>query len=210
VVSVRLLLVRHGETVWNANQRYQGQCDVPLSPEGRRQARQLRERLRRETVHAVYASDLSRARETAEIILEGSGVAPTLVSELREMSFGAWEGMRHDEIEAAYPEQLRAWIADPVNVAPPGGETLASLFERSVAVLGRVTSGHDGQTVLVVAHGGPLRMILCHLLEVRPELYWRLGLRPASLTAVDLYPEGAIVGVLNDTCHLDGWWHESS
>jgi len=77
VVSVRLLLVRHGETVWNANQRYQGQRDVPLSPEGRRQARQLRERLRRETVHAVYASDLSRARETAEIeeILLRSGAS---------------------------------------------------------------------------------------------------------------------------------------
>lgn len=198
----RSLLVRHGETTWNAEGRYQGQTDVPLSGVGRWQARMLARRLAREDIDVIYASDLRRAWGTAEVIAATHGLPVRAEPRLREIGFGAWEGLTNREIEERAPEALAVWHDDPLNTAAPGGETLAQVAERVGSALDDITEGHSDETVLVVAHGGTLRLLLCLGLRVSPAIHWQFRLDVASLSEVDIYEEGAIVNSLNDTSHL--------
>ncbi len=220
---IRLLLVRHGVTIWNQQIRYQGHHDVPLGDEGRAQAERLAARLAGESIDAVYTSDLARARETAEVATRRHGVRLTETPALREMCFGAWEGMRYDEIAVTARDHWEAWIRDPVGVRPPGGESLEQVRARIVAFFHSVVklppadgeatdrfsyrgagepARGDQRTILFVTHGGPVRVLLTHLLNMPTRRYWQFGVRPASLTALELYPDGAIAEVIGDTSHL--------
>ena len=222
---IRLLLVRHGVTAWNQAGRYQGHQDVPLSDAGREQARRVADRLRGETITTAYSSDLQRARETASIVLGERGVSLQIAPALREMAFGAWEGLTSSQVAERYPTEWAAWIRDPIAArAPGGGEGLSELsarvtdFYRSVAPLavtdtaqpdwftyraaGESADGTTG-TVLVVSHGGTVPALLAYLFGVRIDLYWRFGIRPASVSIFDVYPEGAIADVIGDTSHLN-------
>jgi broad specificity phosphatase PhoE len=139
-----LLLVRHGETDWNAEGRLQGQTDRPLSDFGRRQARQLAEQLENEELAAIYSSDLARARETAEIVGERVGLPVELDPDLREKDWGTWEG-------------LTAVERDRVEFV---GESTRAHQERMLRSLARISTQHpDGGTVLVVTHGGSMRRV---------------------------------------------------
>ena len=138
-----LLLVRHGETDWNADGRLQGQTDRPLSEDGRRQARQLADELASEELEAIYASDLSRARETAEIVGERVGLATVLDPDLREKDWGTWEG-------------LTAVERDRVEFV---GESTEAHQERTLRALQRIAERHPGGRVLVVTHGGSMRRV---------------------------------------------------
>lgn len=138
-----LLLVRHGETDWNADGRLQGQTDRPLSEFGRRQAKQLADELGDDEIDAIYASDLSRARETAEIVGERLGLTVALDAGLREKDWGTWEGLTSVE-------------RDRVEFV---GETTEAHQERVLAALGRIAERHPGGRVLVVTHGGSMRRV---------------------------------------------------
>jgi broad specificity phosphatase PhoE len=221
---IRLILVRHGVTEWNQIGRYQGQKDVALSNAGREQARRVGERLQTETITAAYASDLQRARQTAAIAIDERDVQLQTTPALREMAFGAWEGLNASEASSRYPAEWAAWIRDPVANAPPGGgeditalharvrgffQSVVSFPEREAAqpdwfsyrAAGQGASG-PAETILVVSHGGTVRALLAHLFEVPMHLYWRFGIRPASVSILDVYPEGAIAEVIGDTSHL--------
>jgi len=199
---VKLILVRHGRTEWNAEGRFQGQSDVPLNAAGRRQAAALSRRLSREPVTAVYASDLQRAHETALCIAAAHGLGVYSEPRLREMSFGAWEGLTFDEIERRDPPGLAAWQADPLNVAPPGGETLAQLAARVEAALNEIVQTHRDETALLAAHGGSLQALLCLAFGMSLQRYWQFRLDLAAVSELYVYPEGAILTLLNDTAHL--------
>lgn len=197
-----LLLLRHGRTAWNAQGRYQGQTDIALSAAGRRQARHLAERLRREEIDAFYASDLKRAWKTAEVIAAAHGMAVEAEPRMREICFGAWEGKTHDEIEAEEPEALHRWYEDPLGSAPPGGEMLGAVVQRVRASYETLVGRHQDETVALVAHGGTLRLLLCVALGIPPDNYWQFSFDEASLSELGVYEEGAILNVLNDTSHL--------
>jgi len=199
----RLLLLRHGRTAWNAQGRYQGQTDVPLNPAGRRQARRLADRLQSEAIDALYASDLQRAWQTAEAVVRAHGLSVEPEPRLREISFGAWEGKTHDEIEAQDAQALHQWYDDPVRTAPPGGETLKAVVQRVQEAYEDLLKHHAEETVALVAHGGTLRVLLCIALEVDPANYWQFNFDEASCSQIDIYDQGAILNVLNDTSHLD-------
>jgi broad specificity phosphatase PhoE len=146
--------VRHGETDWNAEHRWQGHSDTQLNELGRSQAHRLAGEL--EDVDAVYSSDLSRARETAEILAERLGLEVRLDARLRERGFGAWEGLTMNEIELVFPEAQARWRAgDPAGV---GEESFEAFADRVGEFLEEIGRGHDGETVLVVAHGGTIRV----------------------------------------------------
>lgn len=195
----RLLLVRHGETNLNTQSRMQGQSDEPLNERGRGQAEALRERLAGETVHAVYASDLRRAWETATLI----GCMPvTADPRLREMNFGEWEGLSYADIQARDKDVLARWGAEVMDFTPPGGENLRQFAKRVEPVLGELAQKHEKETVLIVAHGGSLQLLIALALGLSPEKYWQFYLKPGSLSELSLYPEGAIINLLSDTCHL--------
>ncbi|MCL5075761.1 MAG: histidine phosphatase family protein [Chloroflexi bacterium] len=198
----RLFLVRHGAALAMNTLRYQGHSDVPLSPLGLKQAEYLHQRLLNEPLEAIYSSDLQRASETAQIIARGHKLVPVLRRELRERCFGGWEGLTYAEIRLDYPELIGALHGDPKDAAPPDGESLAQL-ERRVSIIFVDIEQWNG-VVLIVSHSGPLRLLLCRLLGLPSGSYWQLRLDYASLSIVDIYPEGAILSLLNDTCHLRG------
>jgi broad specificity phosphatase PhoE len=150
-----LWLVRHGETDWNRERRFQGHADPPLNETGRAQARALAAELAAEQVDAVYTSDLARARETADILAADLGAEAVAMRELREIDVGEWQGLTWTEIEERFPEGVRAWQEHGHGWT--SGETYAALGARVVAALERIASDHPGGRVLVVGHGGTVR-----------------------------------------------------
>jgi alpha-ribazole phosphatase len=194
---LRLLLARHGETELNGTRRFQGHRDPPLSDHGRIQAERLAAVLQKEPIDAIHASDLRRARRTAERIGAACGVSCRPWRALRELSFGGWEGRTFAEIERADPERAAAWVRDPASHSPPGGETLERLRRRVTAFRCRVERDHAEQTVLVVAHGGPLRVLMSEAMGLPPDRCWRLEVAPGSLSELHLHPEDAVLARLN-------------
>lgn len=148
-------MVRHGETDWNRESRFQGRSDPPLNAAGRRQARELALRLGNEALDAVYASPLRRAYETAEIVAGRLGLEVQAVDALGEVFLGAWEGLTLPEIETRFPDGYRRWVDH--RDGWHGGETYDELGRRVVAALLEIAGAHDGGRVLAVTHGGPIR-----------------------------------------------------
>jgi phosphoserine phosphatase len=198
---VRLLLARHGESMWNAERRFQGSTDVPLSPRGRAQAEALARGLRRYRVGAAYVSPFRRALETAELALKGTGIPVVVLDDLRELSLGQWEGCTVDEIRAQDGDPYVAWLRAPHDCPPPGSEPLPVVSDRVRAAVDRIAAAHPGRDdVLVVAHGGVISVYACHLLGCSFNRLWRLRVDNASLTVVR--PPRLVS--LNETGHLAG------
>lgn len=172
--SRHLLLVRHGQSEWNAEGRWQGQADPPLSELGEEQARDAATRLAGTGFTAVISSDLRRARRTAEILAEALGLPVAVDPDLREIDVGDWQGLTRAEIEAGWPGELADW-SEGRSESPPGGETRAHLAERARGALVRAAGGADpGDRLLVVAHGALVRH-LDRLLGLEPHPVTNLG-----------------------------------
>jgi alpha-ribazole phosphatase len=207
---MRLLLTRHGQTDWNIAGRYQGQSDIPLNQTGQSQAEQLAKRLSMETIHAVYASDLSRAADTAHKIMSmqehthSGHLAAALHTDLRwrELSFGDWEGMNYKEMSAHSPDVFAKWMLDPQHVSTPNGETLDHLAERVHAAFVELKNKHKDETVLVVSHSGALQALLAFTLGVDLNRYWQFRISQASLSELNVFPDSVTLNLLNDTTHL--------
>ena len=165
VLLTRILALRHGETAWNRDTRIQGHIDVPLNARGQWQARRAAEALRAEPIAAVYSSDLSRARQTAEAVAEALGHTVSTHAGLRERHFGEFEGKTWAEIETGWPEQALAWRKRVPEFAPTGGENLLTLRERIARTVNELAARHPGEQVVMVAHGGVLDVLyrLCLL-----------------------------------------------
>jgi len=198
---LHLILVRHGETEWNVQGRYQGESDVPLSDLGKLQAELVAERLVDQKIDAIYASDLKRALKTAKIIAEKH--SPKIISEprLRELKFGVVEGLTFDQAEAQYPNMVSAWL-DDFNNTPEGAETIQAFNARIVSLLESLRQEHNGQVVLLVGHGGSLSEILRVVLGLSREKRWYLEMENASLSEVLIAEDYISLRRLNDTCHL--------
>ena len=156
-------LVRHGETEWNRVGRWQGKTDIPLSDAGRAQAHELKERLRDRGITRIHASDLSRARETAEIVAAALGPAPLLVrldARLRERGFGCFEGLTRQECERLHPEAWARYVADRRST-PPDAEPQPEVVSRMLAALTDIArEAPEGSGILVVSHGGAIRSFI--------------------------------------------------
>jgi alpha-ribazole phosphatase len=185
--SFRLWLVRHGATIWNAEGRFCGESDIPLSAQGEAQARWLSQRLSSVNVAAIYASDLLRARQTAEQIARQQ-VPLHFTALWRELDFGRWEGLTYSEIVALPANDLR-FFNDSLHFAPPGGESLTDLSQRvQQAFTTLVADARESRDLVLVSHGGALRVLLCLLLHVPLVYQWQFQLAPGSLSALDLTP----------------------
>jgi broad specificity phosphatase PhoE len=199
----RLYLLRHGETEWNAENRICGRTDAPLSAAGRRQALRLAARLKPIAFEALYSSPLARASATAHLIAPAVGLEPILSESLVELDYGEWEGKNWEEISRHYSETLRAWEADPAELAPPGGETGLAAQQRAVAFLDLLATRHTEGPVLVVFHKTVCRLAICHVLGIAPSEYRRrLVLDNASLSIIQSQPDGWQLLTYNDTAHL--------
>jgi broad specificity phosphatase PhoE len=205
--SLRLLLVRHGETVWNQENRWQGQADVPLSESGEVQAQRLAQRLRAEgrQIHALYTSDLSRAFRTAEIVGGALGIEPLCEEGWREMDIGRWSGLTTAEVATRYAgewERLRTGEDLPRG----GGETFAQFQGRLVQSVERLLDRHPGQRVMIVSHGGAVRAFLLHCRRLGMNQFRQIEkIGNTALSEVSIFADGrATIHVVNDINHLDG------
>jgi len=199
---VRLIVVRHGETLYNVQGRFTGQTDIPLSALGERQAAALGKRLAAEPLVAIAASDLQRARVTAQAIARYHKLPVQEEADLREMTFGAWEGSTYDEIMARDADLVQRWLSDPTIYAPPGGETVIQLRDHVVRALERWQMRCPETTILWAVHGGVIEVLLCHLLGVDLKLRWQFRHENASITEIDLNGKDATVVRLNEVTHL--------
>jgi len=203
---MEVTLIRHGPTQWNATRRFQGRTDLPLSGEGRRQARAIAVALESETFDRIYSSDLTRAFETATILAASRGLGVTRDARLREFDFGHWEGMTWNEIVAAYPHLAGRGSTAATLYAPEGGETFEEVCERVRSFFDDIWRDGAVQSAAVVTHAGPLHAVLSVLhLQERNEAGDALSLRftPGGITRLRADGGRATVLTLNDVRHLD-------
>jgi broad specificity phosphatase PhoE len=218
----RLYLVRHGATQLSAEDRFAGSTDVALSEEGRAQAAALGRRLRGERITFAFASPLSRARETAEIVSAACRVPTELADSLREIGHGHWEGMTRHDVEAQFPAEYASWETDPFTFAPRGGESGVAVLARALPFIRHILERHAGERVLVVSHKATIRLVLSSLLGFDPRGYRdRLDQAPACLNVLDFRDHvRARLMLFNDTshyapspetphAHLSKWWDPS-
>ncbi|MCB9728304.1 MAG: histidine phosphatase family protein [Deltaproteobacteria bacterium] len=200
---MRLLLVRHGLTDWNATGRAQGHSDIALGPEGREMARALAARWADVRLDAAYASDLCRARETAEILVGDRGLAIEQSPALREIALGAWEGLRGEEILRDHPAEREAWVRTPASARPPGGESMTELQQRVAAHIDALAERHAGAHVLVVSHGYAILSYVCHVLGLPLDRFRSLWIDPTGVTEIRFDGARRSLRRLNDTSHLE-------
>jgi len=205
----RLLLVRHGETNWNRDKRFQGQIDVPLNDQGRSQAAKAAQFLQAVTLDRAVTSPMLRPKETAEVIVkEHPHITLELDERLREISHGLWEGKLEEEIAVDYGHELEQWKVAPETVQMPEGENLQQVWDRAIAAWNDIVASAPGDhptTILVVAHDAVNKAILCYLAGLGPEAFWTFKQGNGGVTVVD-YPRGSgqphILQAINITTHF--------
>lgn len=227
-----LYMVRHGATEGSDAKRYKGSIDVPLSEKGVEQIKRLSEYVVQyclkgsNNLSAVYCSPLIRSLKSAEIIAKPFGIKPVVIPDLRERSFGIWEGMSFDEISEKYPEEFKAWADNPVKFSPMQGESTLEVRDRVVKALNKILEKHSVQNssklfnivqngaalnnveqslttlnnIVVVAHGGVNRIMLCYLLGVPLENIFRIEQDFAALNIIEFWDNYPVVKLINYTC----------
>lgn len=196
--KTRVYLIRHGEVEGAGVSRYNGHADVALTELGVAQYHDLKKRFHGASITACYTSDLTRCVVGARILGAHLGVEPVMERSLRELNIGAWEGKTWDELQAGYPEQWQARLADLVNYRVPGGENLLDLQGRIMPVIDRFVAQHRGEEILVVAHGGANRVILLNAIGAPLSALFAIEQNYCGLNIIDYYADGqAVVKLLN-------------
>ena len=211
---MKILLARHGETPWNAEGRYQGQVDIPLSDTGLQQAAALGQRLQSLQITRAVASPLSRATRTAQLALGEPRVAMLTFDEgLLEIGHGEWEGLTTSEIEARDPDRLQAWRGAPDTVQMPGegGESIQQVQDRAWPALQRACAGLGADdTLLIVAHDAVNRVLLCKILGIPLARMWSYRQAPATLNLLQgTHVDALEVVRLNDCAHHTAFFGEA-
>ncbi|SEA20218.1 alpha-ribazole phosphatase [Selenomonas ruminantium] len=199
----KVIFIRHGQTEWNVTGRYQGQSDVKLTEDGKKQAEKLADNFPVAKVDAIYASDLCRAMVTAETIAAKFGLKVQAEPAFRELSFGDWEGLTYQQIVDKWEEAMANFLQRPDILEIPGGESFPAVQQRAMKRLNELIEKHDGQTIVVVAHGAVLRTMLTAALHMPLQYLW--SIRQFN-TAVNIVRYDAdanpTVELLNSTAHL--------
>ncbi|MFN8378756.1 MAG: histidine phosphatase family protein [Anaerolineae bacterium] len=198
-------LIRHGQTEWNAEGRWQGQLDVPLSSEGRSQARALAKHLAHSGIGAVYASDLMRAAETGRILAEAARAPLYLDNRLRELNLGVFQGLTHAEIRERYAEDEQQMQAAYMDHVVPRGESRRAMQRRMYDAWLEIVARMDTQPVAIVSHGGAIRILLLRLLDPLDHAQvMTLQISNTACTVLGVHPDGRVeLLVAADYSHLE-------
>jgi len=194
----KLILIRHGQTEWNLKKRYCGYIDLELNKNGKLQAGKLHKKMKCQVVHKIYASDRKRAIETAKIVFKNQHIK--ILPGLREIHFGVFEGLNHDEILEKYPQIYKKWLKDPYCITIPKGENLNIFKRRVVSAIKKIVKENLGKTVAVVCHGGAISIFINHLLKSKD--FWTQIPKSTGLSIIEFERDKAKVKVFNDVSHL--------
>lgn len=198
----RLYLLRHGETEWNIKRITQGSTDIKLTSRGLNQAQSAANRLVNEEIDYIYASNLSRAYETARIIGETLGINVETDKGIREMNFGGWQGLSVEDLKSRYPKEHIVWRSEPHKWSLEGAETLLQVQERTLETVNSLRKKHPNKNVLLVSHGAAIKALLLGILDIDLSNYHKLASSNTGLSIVDYKRDYPVVSLLNDTCHL--------
>jgi alpha-ribazole phosphatase len=180
----RIYLIRHGQTAWNAEGRWQGTMDVPLGATGHEQARQLAVSLQDRSITAIYSSDLTRARTTAEPLAQIKHLPIHQEARLQEINFGVFQGMTHEEIRQKYPVEERALFTNYMDSAAPEGESRRQMQARVFSVWQEILANEAGPEIVIVTHGGPVRLLLMKLFPEQMERLMKVPIPNTSVTTI--------------------------
>jgi alpha-ribazole phosphatase len=195
---MKMFLIRHGETDFNRQKRYQGHTDIALNMAGLQQAKALSRRLSKERIDKIYTSTLLRAENTARIIANERTIEIVPCEMLMEIDFGAFEGLTFEEIASLYPH----WQSNNFDFTCHGGENLVQLAQRIESFNDKIKRESAASSIAVISHAGCLRVLICILLGISINNWWRFTLDTASLTILENVPEAAVLTTLNDVSHL--------
>lgn len=198
----KLILIRHGRTLWNSSGKFQGQSDIELSQEGISQAEKLAENFPVTHIDRVYSSNLKRAYITGEIIAKKFNVPIIKDKRLCEVSFGSWEGLTYDEIHEKWPTEIETMFSTPDVLTMPEGESFAQVQKRGVEALLDIVNKHPDETIAITAHGGILRTLLAYTLHMPLRYIWTLRQDNTAVNIVAFYGDKINVELLNSTAHL--------
>lgn len=199
---IRIILLRHGETTWNIEGRYQGQEDTPLSPQGLEQGRKAALALKNIPIDRAISSPLSRSFETCRMAADYHHLTVMKDGRLIEISHGLWEGIHADEIEARYPKEFRLWHTHPEQVQMPEGENLEDVRKRAREAFDEYAAKYDGETVLVAAHDAVNKAIICDLLGLDMSHFWQIKQDNACINVLECDKGIWRLVTLNSTAHL--------
>jgi len=201
---MKLILVRHGETQWNRENRVVGFADIGLNDEGRKQVKRLALALKEERVDAIYASPLSRAWETAQEVARYHDGEVQADDAFKEMDAGELDGLTYEDMRDRYGELIKQWLSEPASVIMPGGESLANVQDRAWLAVEKIREKHPDGTVMVVSHNFVILCIICKALGLDLSQFRRLRPHVASISIINVGWRGASLVLFNDTCHLEG------
>lgn len=199
-------IARHGETIWNHDQKTQGTKDVSLNGMGLSQSHSLSTRLEKEPISKIFCSDLKRAYETAALVGEKMRIAPVPDASLREVCFGDWEGLMLKEIESKFPGELDNWRLDHSFCPSGSGESISSVVTRLQLFLSRhfCLANQSLESILVVCHAFTAKVLIALLLKLDISFIWKMRIDNASLNILDIQPQRQVIVTLNDVSHLKG------
>lgn len=198
-----IIIIRHGETEWNKTGRFQGHSDVPLSAEGRAQAAMLGKNLAVDHVDMIYASDLTRAMETAAPLAQRFGLEVISDPQLRELNFGAWEGRNFNDVNAENPNAMKNFYTDPEQADIPESEPFPEFQRRIAGRVREIVAQERGKRIVIVSHGASIRILLADLLSMPIRSIWHLSQLNTAVNKIRFEDDGfAVVTLMNDTSHL--------
>jgi len=203
-VTTRLCIVRHGETAWNAEHRVQGQLDVPLNAVGEAQALATAGALAQEKFDVIYASDLSRARQTAQPTADFFSMKILLDEKLRERHYGIFERLTYAEVKLRYPEDYARFEARDPDYAFRTGESLRNFSQRSILIITGIVNAHPGKNILVFTHGGVLDKLYRHITGLPLSAARDFGIPNAGLNRIEVTPAGWRINSWAEVAHLQG------
>lgn len=198
----RFVLVRHGETNWNREGRYQGQIDTPLSAFGLEQGRKVAAALKEVPIDICYASPLSRSYDTAAMCAEPHNLSIIKDERLLEINHGEWEGLLSAEVQERYPQLAAQWRQTVVGVQMPGGENMEDVRARSMEAFREYAAKHEGQTVLVVAHDAVNKAIICDILDIGLSKFWQVKQDNTCINVFEYQDGKWRLVLMNSTTHL--------
>ncbi len=197
-MATRLILIRHGQTDWNLKKRYSGNLNVDLNQEGRRQAKKLHKRLKKEKIDKIYVSDRKRAIQTAAIIFKAAEAKK--VAGLREVHFGIFEGLTYKELMKRHPLVYKQWLKDPYSIKIPKSESLKEFKNRIVRAIKKIVVLNKNKTAAVVCHGGAISIFINHIFKSKD--FWKQIPRSASISIVEYKRGKAKIKLFDDVSHL--------
>ena len=202
-MSLRLYLLRHGETVFSKSGGYCGELDPELTPEGAEMAQQFADAYRAFSWEAAYVSPMKRTIATAKPLCDAANLTMNLRDGLKEIRYGTWEGLTQEYVKANFAADYVKWLTEPAWNAPTGGETAVQIANRAVPIISEIQAAHSSGNVLVVSHKATLRIILCNLLGIDLGRYRdRIQFLAASVAVVRFDEHGPLLESLGDRSYL--------